>query len=183
MSILAASLDMRSLPTAKAEKLTPREDSPPSESLVGQPLLVPLAPIVFVRGSEPTLRATFCDKYQPVNLLRPINGVEESVRIIFSDISRPTSDLMIETIHWSTAPSLPREVHSRGSSASIKCAHLGTIESNQTVGYSCSGLEMARSTEALRTLQYGKHLLHELGAANTPPHPALGQRNHPAQSP
>jgi len=149
MSILATNPEMQSLPTTKAEKLPPREASPPSESLVGQPLLTPLEPIVFVRGSEPTLRATLCDKYQPVNPLRPINGVEEPVRITFGDISQPISDLITEAIHWSTAPSFARKIHASvesGSSASLKCAYqgLGAIEGSQAVGHSCSGLEMAR---------------------------------------
>ena len=148
MSVLAASLEVQSLPTAKAEKLPPREVSPPSESLVGQPLLAPLEPIVFVRGSEPTLRATLCDKYQPVNPLRPINGVEEPVRMTLSNISRPISDLSTETIHRSTTPSFPHKVHAcaeSGSGACIKCPYqgLGAIEGSQTVGHSCSGLEMA----------------------------------------
>lgn len=149
MSILAASIEMQSLPTAKAEKRPLREDSPPSESLVGQPLPAPLEPIVFVRGSEPTLRATLCDRYQPVNPLRPMNGAEEPVRSTFSDIPRPISDLIPETIHWSTTPSFPRKIHTRiesGPSASLKCAcqGLGAIESSQTVGQSRPGLEMAR---------------------------------------
>lgn len=146
MSILTASLEMQSLPTVKAERLPQREDSPPSESLVGQPLLTPLEPIVFVRGSEPNLRATLCDKYQPVNPLGPINGVEESVRITLSNTSRPISDLITETFHWSTAPSFSRKVHACRSSASIKCAHQGlwTVEGGQNVGHSCPGLEMAR---------------------------------------
>ena len=148
MSVLAASLEVQSLPTAKAEKLPQREDSPPSESLVGQPLLAPLEPIVFVRGSEPTLRATLCDKYQPVNPLRPINGVEEPVRTILSNMSQPISDLITETIHWSTTPSFPRKVHAcveSGSSARTKYPYqlLGAIEGGQKVGSSCFRLEMA----------------------------------------
>jgi hypothetical protein len=149
MSILATSPEIQSLPTAKAEKLPLREDSPPSESLVGQPLLTPLEPIMFVRGSEPTLRATLCDKYQPVNPLCPINGVEDPVRITSHDISQSISDLITEAVHWSTAPSFPRKNHARvesSSSASPKRAHqgFGAIEGNQTVGHSCSELELAR---------------------------------------
>ena len=148
MSVVAASLEVQSLPTAKADILPQREDSPPSESLVGQPLLAPLEPIVFVRGTEPTLRATLCDKYQPVNPLRPINGAEEPVRMTLSNISRPISNLTTETIHRSTTSSFPRKVHAcveSGSSACTKYPYqlLGAIEGSQNVGHSCSGLEMA----------------------------------------
>jgi hypothetical protein len=183
MSILTAGLEVQSPPTEKAEKLPP-----PSEPLVGQPLLAPLAPIVFVRGSEPTLRATLSDKYQPVNPLPPANRAEEPVRIIFSDVSWSISDLTAEAIHWSTASSFPRAIRSRVDcrpSASLDCTRqaLGATKSNQTVGLNCPGLEMARQTEATWTLQYGEYLFYELGVANTPPHPALGQRNTRAQPP